>query len=395
MKTQQQGIAIILFMLLLPVVAGLMTLAVEGGKRLRDSARLGNAAEVAVLAISARPSDTPEKNDQLAKDFILAMMKETKNLRVNLDTIPCTENSDCDETESSKKFTEYQLKVSGKYANWLGGKQSLGFDQSIPLGNKSIARKNHGQAIDVFFVADFSSSMGGSWTGVIKIDMLKDILKKISYKLEDFTRIETNPDKKNTISLIPFALHTFERDPATGIADSVSNINFFQVEDSVNNMFVEKEPRFFLEHGKFYTIHPTTQAKKIEDELSKIEPYGGTASYEGIIRAAQLARKTKNAKRLIIVLTDGVDSDSVLNNKLTDLNYCKIITDKIEEGRTPSGERVHAEIAVISFSYDVTSNKALTSCVGKDKVFSAQDPDAIYSIMSSLIAEEIGHIFAR
>ena len=73
--------------------------------------------------------------------------------------------------------------------------------------------------------------------------------------------------------------------------------------------------------------------------------------------------------------------------------YCKVLKSAIKNQKTPTGESVKLDMAVISFSYDVSLNAGLVNCVGKNKVFSAEDPDAISSIISALIAEEVGHIY--
>ncbi|MTI15566.1 vWA domain-containing protein [Sansalvadorimonas verongulae] len=393
MRQPQQGIAIILFLLLLPVIFGLMVLGIEGGHKLRDKARLGDAVEVAALAMSARPPDTPEQNRKLVKSIINTMVSDLNNVSVSLHTVACPDNPDCNHTDSSKKFTEYQLKVSGAHRNWLGQETPLGFNSAVTLGSKATARKNHGEAIDVFFVADFSSSMGGPWRRVIKIDMLKGILTQAAHKLEGFTRLETDPQKKNTIALIPFSLSTYEYVPGMNESFAVNNIHTLWPLRSLPDLLVEKEPDT-SDPGSFHTIHPTTSAQKIEDKLKAMKPHGATASFEGIIRAAQLALKTNNAKRLIIVLTDGEDSYKDIHQQLVEHGYCKTLTSAVEQQRTPSGERVKLDMAVISFSYDVAGNTGLVGCVGKNKVFSAEDPDAISDIISALFAEEVGHIYS-
>ena len=394
LPSKQNGIAIILLLVLLPVILGIMTLSIEGGHKLRDKARLGDAAEVAALAVSARPVDSLQENTLLVKNIVKAMVTDLKSVSVSLNTVACADNQDCDPTNSSRVFTEYQLKVSGKHQNWLGQQQPLGFDRIVTLGARAKSRKNHGEAIDVFFAADFSSSMLGHWQRVIKIHMLKDILIRTARKLEEFTRHEPLPSRKNTISLVPFSLMTFEYDAQKGVGVAVHNVNSLTPLESIPDMLVVKKPDAFFGTREFYTVPPTHSAKKLERHLKRMKPYGGTSSYEGIIRAAQLALKTKNPKRLIIVLTDGEDSDKRVHQTLIDKNYCKTLTKAIEKQRTPLGERVRANIAVISFSYDIADNKPLIDCVGKDRVFSAEDPDAIYTIISSLIAEEVGHIHA-
>ena len=294
MKQSQQGIAIILFLLLLPVIFGLMTLSIEGGHKLRDKARLADAAEVAALAVSARPLDTPEQNRKLVKSIVGAMVDELSDISVSLENIACADNPDCDNT-SSKKFTEYQLKISGTHKNWLGQEQPLGFDSAVVLSSKATARRNHGEGIDVFFVADFSSSMNLYWKQVIKIKMLKEILIQAAYKLELSTRLETDPRKKNTISLIPFAISTYDYDTSSGETMVVDNIYTLWPAGSIPEILVEKVPKHATP-SKFYTVPPTTSAQEIESKLKEMQAAGGTASYEGIIRAAQLALKTHQPK---------------------------------------------------------------------------------------------------
>lgn len=93
----------------------------------------------------------------------------------------------------------------------------------------------------------------------------------------------------------------------------------------------------------------------------------GTASYTGLIRAAQIAETGTNPRRLIIILSDGVDSYSGVTDKLINAGLCSEIVDHLS-AQVVDGNNVRAELAAIGFDYSVSSNPQMAACVGQDRV---------------------------
>lgn len=117
----------------------------------------------------------------------------------------------------------------------------------------------------------------------------------------------------------------------------------------------------------------------------------GTASYTGLIRAAQIAETGTNPRRLIIILSDGVDSYSGVTDKLINAGLCSEIVDHLS-AQVVDGKNVRAELAAIGFDYSVSSNPQMAACVGQDRVYSATDTEDIKNKILSLISEEVGNL---
>ncbi|WP_417504195.1 TadE/TadG family type IV pilus assembly protein [Marinomonas gallaica] len=117
----------------------------------------------------------------------------------------------------------------------------------------------------------------------------------------------------------------------------------------------------------------------------------GTASYTGLIRAAQIAETGTNPRRLIIILSDGVDSFSGVTDKLINAGLCSEIVDHLS-AQVVDGNNVRAELAAIGFDYSVSSNPQMAACVGQDRVYSATDTEDIKNKILSLISEEVGSL---
>jgi VWFA-related protein len=54
----------------------------------------------------------------------------------------------------------------------------------------------------------------------------------------------------------------------------------------------------------------TTDKRRISDVLRRIEPRGGTALYDAVAEAVQLAQQGKNKKKAVVIISDGNDTSS-------------------------------------------------------------------------------------
>ena len=414
-----------MFTLMIPALMGFLTLSIEGGRYLRLKSAMADAAEVTALALSAREGKTVEENEAFARLYLETLVPEAENIQVSVQRLECSQIADCipgsvDETE----FVEYTLKVSTEHKSLFPviGDRELGFKEKVTLNNTVTSRKYQGNsgAVDVFFVADFSGSMNSSWSWAeggqqqrrIKIDMLKNVLEDVAQKVEQYTEKQ---DQKNTMALVPFSTFT---------ADSYVNKNGVfrrrlvrqavstDHEKTKEQLFITKLPykKEKIRDGRYYNVFPTSSAKTLTDALKGMGPGGFTASYEGIIRAAQFAMTTGNERRLIIVLSDGKDYGSEeLTNKddstiwfdlyharLISSGYCDLIRDALNSQSIKVPERgevpVQSRIVVIGFDYDVKQNRNLANCAGDENVYSARNVEDLYSLLVGLIAEEIGRL---
>lgn len=119
----------------------------------------------------------------------------------------------------------------------------------------------------------------------------------------------------------------------------------------------------------------------------------GTAFYSGLIRGAQIIHQQgENPRQLIIILSDGEESNKNTTQKLIQAGLCKTIFDKLNSQQHSNGDNVKARIFAVGFDYEVKSNPQLADCVGADNVFQAQNRDDIKNKILELITEEIGHL---
>ena len=142
----------------------------------------------------------------------------------------------------------------------------------------------------------------------------------------------------------------------------------------------------------FYEQALTTDFSALNTTIKSFYPEYGTASYEGLIRGAQIIKEGDNPRRLIIILSDGFDNSTNITSGLVNAGMCSTIINELEKNPTTNGDDVTAKIALIGFDYDVSSNAALKRCVGDKNVFKADNKDEILNTILELISEEIGHL---
>ncbi|MFM2477412.1 hypothetical protein [Celerinatantimonas sp. MCCC 1A17872] len=143
--------------------------------------------------------------------------------------------------------------------------------------------------------------------------------------------------------------------------------------------------------GYFFNIALTDDFDSITNQIENFFPSGSTSSSQGIIPAAQmlLNKTSSNTDNLIIVLSDGEDTDSNLSLGYYDSGLC----DYLREQFTNKGQTL--KIAVIGFDYDTSENPGLAECADSNDILTATSYEDIYSKILSLITEEIGHLYTH
>ncbi|QUM82982.1 TadE/TadG family protein [Moritella sp. 5] len=401
---RQQGHAALLFVMIVPVLFGIFALATDGVRALQSKARLGDAAEVAILTIAAKNADNTDVDfdgagSKVNRDIATRVIS---NYFYNQDTIlpqdlkisklACHDIPEClaGLERGENRFNEYSIEAKTKLNTWFPGNESIvGFGDTFTVGHAAKARKYVNKTVDVVFVADFSGSMGGEWkgnNGIKKVDALKNAMKNIVEEVEKFDEIT---DGNNKVGIVPFNFFT---------ADCYGNKfeNYTQNAYQTINQIWQPGTYQGQGHPYFYDIPLTNDYKNFITRFNQFRATGGTSSYEGIIRGAQmLNNEGKNARRLLIVLSDGEDSygyPSIRHKALNDLNYCQIIKKGLSEGKNEKGENFSAKLAVIGFGYDLEKNVELARCVGVDNVYKAENEQDILDRILELISEEIGHL---
>lgn len=153
----------------------------------------------------------------------------------------------------------------------------------------------------------------------------------------------------------------------------------------------------------FHDIPLTTDVNSLSRKIKRFEPQGGTAFYTGLIRGARMASTGKNPRRLIILLSDGVNSVDDPNqskvmysitDKLIDTGLCTRILHHLND-ESVDEESVNARMFAIGFGSDYTLDEypQMKQCVGDNNVYDAKnDSQAIKNKILELIAEEMGRL---
>lgn len=427
---RQQGASLIMFLLMIPVLLGFMVLSIEGGRYLRTKSAVADATEAASLAISARASLSDTTNQTLAENYINALLPDAKDISVTVSRKECSEMiGECTpDWGKNSSFIQYNTSTSATFDSWFPKSNGnvLAFDKEITVSNKASVRKFQGDgALDVVFAADFSGGMrcelgkkgycsDNPTNPNSKVELLKKVLERVALKVEELTEGQS---EKNTMAFVPFSSHTHEprRNHNNRIYCSVMQSlppetgSYAEAKDTFDNMFETKGCDGNANNPTYYTIQSTEQADDLIDKINEFKAIGATAIYTGIIRAGKIALKGKNQRRLIIVMTDGIDNgpdDDNMNmidykinfedhhEELNNLGYCQRIRQEINNQPSSDPNRpVMSRIVAIGFDYNVDENRNLQDCIGESEIYSARGFDHMYDIIIGLLAEEVGHLY--
>ncbi|MCF1428410.1 MAG: hypothetical protein LPH19_10750 [Shewanella sp.] len=209
---RQRGHAVLLFALLLPIMWGLFTLAIDGARALQNKARLGDAVEVSTLALASHNSEDVKANRELVTRYIDTYVVDKDSIeRIDIERTEC-KASDQHECDGSTRYNEYAVDVVTKHSPWLPVADGMvGFSESYEVGHGSVARKYQGDSIDISFVVDYSGSMDDYWKGQRKYIALRKIVDNVLDELETHQATVITPIR---VSVIPYSEYT--RKPLVG-----------------------------------------------------------------------------------------------------------------------------------------------------------------------------------
>ncbi|MFC3023387.1 hypothetical protein ACFODT_06090 [Vibrio zhugei] len=200
----------------------------------------------------------------------------------------------------------------------------------------------------------------------------------------------------------------------------INNRQYINYKATVKNIFEVSKFKPSLRANytlNFHDIPLTDDVKSVSDQVYEFTPQGGTAFYTGLIRGAQMANTGENPRRLIILLSDGVntvdqknyredsnnetgDEDSnnetgdTATDKLIKAELCTRILDHLNH-QSVGEESVNARMFAIGFGsdYRLEDYNQMKQCVGDNNVYDAKnDSQAIKNKILELIAEEMGRL---
>ncbi|WED22306.1 pilus assembly protein [Vibrio sp. JC009] len=425
---KQRGNAAIILAMCLPVLFGIFAMGTDGARALQAKARLEDAAEVASLAVAARNDENRDDdtdsgsavNKEIAGNYIRYYMGNYATLTdVKIKRFTCEEIDDCLDglEEDRPRFFEYQVTGHIQYDSWFPRNGPIiGFGEQFDVAGFAKARKYQSKAVDVLFVVDFSGSMNWPWDGgsQSRINDLFDILQMVTDELQKFNELDVG--YHNRVALTGYNEYQRGRkndfDNQNCVRDqrivSLYTVRpeYHQVDyqATINQQFNIKPcfapfaPIYNNADARYTDISYTDDFDSFHRNLDYFHAEGGTASYQGIIRAGQMATKKRSEdlspRQLIIILSDGNDNDHVMHTSrmLVDMGMCTRILNKLNNLTTEDKEKVQGKMAVIGFGYNPYQNTALRDCVGEENVYRAQDKEQILDQILALITEEIGHL---
>lgn len=419
LRKHQQGHAAILFAMMIPALFGIFALASDGARAIQTKARIEDASEVAALAISAHNDpDQPDngsytpspRNRQIVVDYVNAYISDIDAVTdIKVAKRRCELISECVTGlyKGDARYLEHEIDVTTRQNSWFPGNEAIeGMGETFSTRGKSLARKYQSEAVDVMFAADFSGSMLDTWSGSSNpkyVDLI-EIIRNISAELQKFNDLPENRDK-STMGISAFSTFTNSFTSDTGIQCSLSQgvnsrnepATWFRpvkAANTVANIWNPKTEDYCKSgaYAGFHDVNLTSNFNYLNGQVGSFYAGGGTASYQALIRGAQLLRKGNNSRRLLIVLSDGMDNDTKLADGLVSAGMCRDIQSGLESDRTPDRRPIAAKMAVIGFDYNPFANKALKDCVGEKNVYKAEDADEVEDIILELINEEIGHL---
>lgn len=420
---KQSGHAAMLFAIIIPALFGVFMLGSDGARALQTKARLEEAAEAAVLAVSAKD----EEDHQLAKDYINHYLYDVDAITsIDVKKLSCDELPDCvaGTEDGEARYFEYQVAGRTSHRSWFPGNEVIaGFGDEFGVTGSSKARRYQSQPVDITFIVDFSGSMNDGWSGgkKTKVEDLKDIIDDVTKELGIYN--DLYPEHPHRVAITGFNRRTMNTGENGKLLirdqritdyddDGWDKDDYFYPQKTINNQFVVKGRAKRIPNeddlAVFQDIFYTTELTKFMKQVRGFKASGGTASLQGIIRAGQIVQKlAKNPKQLIIILSDGEDFNHYAGQteKLVNLGMCDNIRNLVNGGpmtvngmgtssgmKTPDGEQMSARMAVIGFDYELNANVGLRNCVGKDNVYKAENKDDILNQILSLITEEVGHL---
>lgn len=417
-RNKQQGHAAILFALFIPVLFGVFTLGSDGARAIQDKARLEEAVEVATLAVAGENSDDFSSQKQTVKKYVQYYfpLAEVIDSSIEVNKITCDKNPNCHIDD--QPFFEYQVKAKIKQDAWFPGNSAIvGMGENYDVAGRSIARKYQSEAVDVILVSDYSASMNDYWDGGKKRKYLdlQDIISEVSNELEKYNDIAR--EDKNKLSVIGFDYYTSQyvsgkrkyydhlicrNDKRCNSSNPGVNSSLIEAQEVVRHIFDDNHFSHQPVQGAvtnisvFHDIELTTDMNSVRKQVNqfRVPKSGGsgTASYAGIIRGAQVAKNGNNSRKLLILLSDGMDSYPQVTDKLISAGLCSTIYNTLNSGESASGKKIKARMVAVGFDYDIRRYPQMKNCVGDNNVYEAQDRVALKNRILELITEEIGHL---
>jgi tight adherence protein G len=452
----QRGVAALFYIMLVPPLFGLYSLGTDGALMIQKKARMNEALESATLAVAAKNDPNEDPNPDSGDEFMGSAVNLTlaeayvaqymgtatdipyiKVIKRDCEDIPeCVEAISPDSENPGQRYYQYEVLASATHETVHKNTDTITVSE-YSVSSSSKAEKYQGLPVDVVFVADFSGSMADPWDDGDYVDgekpkkhiALKETIESVTDELQKYNDLYPT-STKHRVAIVPYSYKTVTKSGGSYcLSDQLRYTSGGDVDfiGTISNAFTDTGNCTSLSDANFYDVgfggsDGRNSFSGFNSKVAAFETGGYTASYQGLLKAAQRAdANSGNPRRLIIILSDGKDKGGVSgtsysNNSGNDLiakelyganaiegsnnvYLCDKIRNQLDSmsstvqlsGKTVTMS-VKSTIAVIGFDYDVDTNIGLKTCAGEQNVYEAQNADEIKSKILELISEEIGHL---
>lgn len=397
---KQQGVAMILFVIIAPVLMMMFFLGVQGARSLQNKARIEDAVDMANMAVISQKSMDKQAAKVLAEQYVRTYMTgENDNITIKIEKLDCYDSVKCRKDSDNGKpiYTESKLLAVSNHNYWFPNPFSSEPDYDVAAS--SLSRKFQGMPADIYFIADMSGSMGdpfdASGNHKSKFEILTDVIQRVT---KDLGIYNSRHDDKHRVAFVGYNYASRSRDKDGRVFIVRQFIYDDPLRDPwtiVRNMLQVKQPvSLVYEGGYFYDIALTDDFTAFNQHISRFQPKYSTASPEGIIRAAQVANQAVNLNenQVFIILSDGADNKPRETINLVQAGMCRQILDLFTHKKAFNGEDITVKLAIIGIDYNVKSSPAMATCVGAENVYHASSGDDVYKNIINLISEESGRL---
>ncbi|WP_186176344.1 TadE/TadG family type IV pilus assembly protein [Vibrio jasicida] len=433
----ESGGAIILFATALPILIGIMVFAYQVSQMLQAQAKIFEATEVASLALSASPKNSSQENLNYAEKIVNRYISENASeLELVIEERSCFYDDNCMSVGNVYgPYREFVVQATSRHDYWMSY-EYINSSSNFKVSGKSTARKYLSSIVDIYLIADFSSSMNVTWdNGKSRLSILKQVASDIANDLKIGS--EEN-DVKSRIALLGYSdVHVkktnevvslsplgFERiwdkkkyydyrvknnDGSTRYLDTVNKM--FELKEGKNiplrapkeNMTVSEVEKLIDYNDNsdnrypFYDIPLTSDYNLFVNEVNspKLRAFFSTASWNGLIAAALEAdmQTELNPKQVFILLSDGDDGPGLsILDELTALGFCEKIRNRFESKPSVFSGQTEVIMGVIGIGYSPTKNNGFIECFGNENIFHAENGDDVYKYVVQLLNDEVGRL---
>lgn len=426
LNKNQKGAAGIIFIALTPFLFLIFAFSVSVSQRLTTHVKMVEATEVASLALAAEPKGSDYASTVINRYLIDNQGAVTASVVKEV----CDLKSGCVKAKGeSSSFTDITVQASSKHNSWLTY-EGVDLKAEFYVGGKSKARKYAMRPVDLYIITDLSDSMAGNrniWgfriPGPKRLDWVKDGIKDVFKGLK-----ARDGSGQSRVSLQGFN-HYHAKDSDTVIREGSSFLirgdtykrkyvydyyrgsPYATVRDMFKSPRVETKMRipndgFFIDiftmifndgvanSYPYFDIQLTNKIDNAVNRVGHLNANGGSASWNGIIAAAQVANNASqlNPEQVFVILSDGYDNDRTRLKSMVDQGLCTKFSSELKKKKSNLATNTNVHMIAIGLNYKINPNDGLGACVGASNIYQANTRGDIYKQVMGLIDQESGRL---